>query len=177
MDFLSRIRTKPSHIKVRYAFVTAFSVTLVITFIWGSTLPARFTGISMGGTGTDGTVAEEDTSSQGLGGFLNEAQDQLGAVIESVKETPQVDEDSNTAPSAYDSLVPVSLDATEEFLTAPEASGETIPPAPAPVLIEVSTSQNATSTPQPDPAFTPLVGEKPAPRVILIGTSTSQKSE
>jgi len=42
LEKIERLRTKPQHIRNRYAFWISFFITLLIVAIWGSTLPSRF---------------------------------------------------------------------------------------------------------------------------------------
>ncbi len=163
MDLLERLRTKPHYVKTRYAFLVALSVTFLILVVWVSTLPARFAELSiMQAEHIEGTPEGES-----LGDLFDNTKDQLGAVVESAKDTvPKAPEET---PTVYDPLQ--NFEGT--------GGGETrqleLPVATSTETTRVIIATTSTQT-QAEKAVT-AVPPPTKPRVILIATTTSQKSE
>ncbi|MFZ2253081.1 MAG: hypothetical protein WAW13_02800 [Minisyncoccia bacterium] len=153
MDFWSHIESKSSGVKAQYSFLIATFVTGIIGMVWVSTLPARFSSLS-----EPEELSAED--SPGLSELFSDTKSQLGNIIETTKETV-VEESFNT--ESLDNLGEPSLREDDAEVNTMQASttGE------ASVVVSPSV---ATTTPEANP-------EAKSPKMILIGTTTSQKVE
>ena len=153
MDFWSRIQTKSSNVKTQYSFLIAGLVTGIIGMVWVSTLPARLSQMAASGE----TNSEESEDSSGLNDLFNDTKSQLGNIIDTTKEgiaeevQPTTNLDSLGTPSVTDGVM------IKNSILAPTST--------EPV---VATEQIATTT---VPSY-----ETKAPKMILIGTSTSKQA-
>lgn len=156
MGFLSRIQEKNSDTKTWYAFFGATVVTGLIALVWVSTLPARFSGgISLDAKDTE-ALDMLDESTEEIGSVVSDTKSQLGNLIQGMREeSQQIMEGENTA---LDTMV------TDEVAVPGMATeSESVPFAPEPAPIVEKEEEAPLPTPEP--------------RVILIGTTTSQKSQ
>lgn len=78
---IEALRKQPKKIRDRYAFYSAFMVTLVIAIIWGFSLPIRYGNITQGLT--DGAPTE---TSGGFVRALSDIKSQFTASLSQVKE-------------------------------------------------------------------------------------------
>jgi hypothetical protein len=154
MDFWSRIQTKSSSVKTQYSFLIAGLVTGIIGMVWVSTLPARFSQMAA----SNETNSEESEDSLGLNDLFNDTKSQLGNIIDTTKES--IEEVQPT--TNLDSLGTPSV-------TENEVRENSIPARTSTEPVAV-TEEIATTTPEPS-------YEAKAPKMILIGTTTSQKEE
>ena len=154
MDFWARIQSKPSSVKTQYSFLVAGLVTGVITMVWVSTLPARFSQMAV----SNEINSEDSEDSLGFSDLLNNTKSQLGNIIDTTKES--IAEDSLTTES-LDSLGAPSLSEgnVENEIVAPTSTTSVA------TVESVATTSSETSP------------EAKAPKMILIGTTTSQKEE
>lgn len=140
---------KSSETKVHYALLVAGTVTGLIGVFWVSTLPARFAEI--GSVETE-VVSEDDSKS--FSDLFSDTKAQLGNIIEGV--TPE----ETLPPDQTNNMDSLNMD---DFTIEPDGEAE-----PA-------------STREPVPSKPVVTKEVPdsggGPKVILIATSTSQKSE
>ena len=120
--------------------------------VWVSTLPARFSQISV----SDESSVED---SSGLGELFADTKSQLGNIIETTKETIE-EESFNTE----------SLDSLGETPSIESEGGENTIQAPREEVSVVTPPPATTTTPEATP-------ETKSPKMILIGTTTSQKVE
>jgi hypothetical protein len=173
MGFLDRIKEKPSHVKTQYAFVASVIVTLLIAVIWFSTLSARFTEDALRGTTEEQNAGPSVT--KGIGAFLSDAKDQLGALIKSKADTQTESTNGNEVPipDVYEKL-------TVGSTTLPEASVSTSSVGTSSgggVFVGTTSIRIATTTKMGTESTTPSLPKPITPQVIKIGTSTIQKSE
>lgn len=148
MAFLKHIQRKSSTVKAQYAFGAATVVTGLIGVIWVSTLPAKFSTISVATPSVEGTDE--------LNGFLTNTKDQLGSIVEAVNETGET---RDKQPTTNLDMLGVA-EVPENTVTATTIIPDQLAP---PQTIESTTT----------PAVSPKSTE---PTFILIGTSTSQKT-
>lgn len=154
MDFWSRIQSKSSGVKTQYAFLVAGLVTGIIGVVWVSTLPARFSQM----TASSETSLEDSEDSLGFDDLINDTKSQLGSIIDTTKEGLE----ENVQPTT-------NLDS----LGAPSVSEEEVSESGIPA----STSTEPVAIIEPVATTTETQEESKAPRMILIGTTTSQKVE
>jgi len=94
MSVFERLRNRPTHEKARYAFLGASVATLLIAGVWVTTIPARFTQISVS---VDSAETQTGAVRAGFGDFMNgiddivtEAEiDQLGGNTLENEEVPR----------------------------------------------------------------------------------------
>lgn len=156
MSLLRRIQEKDSGAKARYAFAGATIVTGLIALVWASTLPARFSGVvSLDGEDAEALDAFEE-STQEIGSAVTNTKSQLGNLIQGVREeSQQMKEEENTT---YDTIVNDEVTPSETVI-----ENEHEPVVQEPVPVEKKEEEVILPTPEP--------------RVILIGTTTSQITE
>lgn len=176
MEILEHIHTKDRQKRAQLAVVVAGSITGVIALIWVSTLPARLgETIALDITeDADSEPASEVVKEKGFGDIFSDTKSQLGNIFQSNKEALQnakqeIEKDSSLEQlsvqgqeaSVIESTdeVPVSLDTESTFITTP----------PDPTTTAYAPLSTTTTEGEPIPQIAP------APRIILIGTTTSQK--
>lgn len=149
MTFLKHIQSKSSAVKAQYAFGVSALITGIIGMVWVSTLPAKFADISISPEPIEGT--EE------IGNFFNDTKEQLGSVINAVSETEGVVEETQAPTTNLDMLgVPGGSDTT--------------------TTLESTTSPLQITPPSIPATTTEPVLKNETPPYILIGTTTSQKT-
>lgn len=158
MSFLQRLRQKPSYVKSQIAFIGALFITGIVAFVWVMSLPARFEKV---GADTEGTL-DEPTFFENA---FSRTRDQLGSVVSSIQneegeEGEIVETNNDEAP--IEAPEPL-FELTEDGVVVNEVT-HTLEAEPDIQVEEVMSSTTATTT------------ETRAPKVILIGTTTSQKS-
>ncbi len=170
MQIFERLRQKPSHIKAQYAFISASIVTLVIGLVWFSTMPARFSQVE---TTPDSTDSFE-TDTPGLNELLGDTKDQLGNLV---NWEDSLVEPIGTTESGVDAS-PRALDegsALGSLGTRNEATEESVS------LYDVIIKQEPEETREESVIIETVPAEKETqfqgPRVILIGTTTSQNRQ
>lgn len=177
MRTLTELRKKSSQVKSRYAFLGALVFTVGIGFIWATTLPAQFADIGE----TVKAVKENQTAGVGFTDMVEKARQQIGtenldSESREAGESP-VDENQKgqTAGEPYIQVNPGtsalgSLNGWEDSTTSSPKTEA------APV---VSKEVKKSETPNTFKATTSptVASEPPTPTVILIGTTTSKKSE
>ncbi len=162
MDFLERIQSKPSNVKTQYAFGVASAITVIIAIVWMSTIPARFSEVSL-----KQTDSKEEKAN--LGDLVNDTKNQLGNVIGSVENLS----DTPSEPTNMDAIN-MEAPATQEIVPSAIGGGGEIVQRAVPTTTPVQEN-----IPPPTPTTTevtaPVVEDTPQnpPRVILIGTSTT----
>lgn len=144
MEFIRRLRSKPSHVRTRYAFLLSGAITGIITMFWMSSLPAQLSELS---AASDETPTTEEES--GLSDLLGETRDQFGTIIESTKELEEITSGN-----------PSNLGSLGNPETTVESEGEQNVETPAPAQKPVPT------TPKTAPP------SNTGPRTVLIGTTT-----
>ncbi len=182
MGMLSQFQKKPDHVKGRYAFLGAAIVTLSIGLIWFTSLPARFATINDALTSASST--QSATISKGFKDLVANTKEQMGEVT-APEENSNVGAESspqNTASPEFFSLQKESaLNNLKEWEVSTITSQKEAPKPilPTPTLVEkpsevpkVTASTSASTSPNFTP---PLPPSKPS--VILIGTTTSKKTE
>lgn len=165
MSILKRIQEKDPIAKAQFSLLASGVVTGLIALVWVTTLPARI-GNSISLDGKDYT---KEQTEGGLGSIIGEAKNQLGSLAD-WKE--QLEEQSEPNP---DSAMGSLMDEVPQEDTPPLASDsllvgtttETVSPP-----MELAPTPTATATPAVAPTE-PV----PPPKMILIGTSTSQKPQ
>lgn len=148
MKYLKRIQSKPSSVKARYAFLIALSCTIIIAFIWSTTLPARFSHID----GTQDVEKTEPEPTNTLTDIFNEAKVQVGNVVNWDEGEPESFTTTNLdALSKPKNRVATTSPVTEsdsiEERQSTTTSPAPVPEAPRTVLIEVREKE---STEEPE---------------------------
>lgn len=140
MKLIKRIQSKPSSVKARYAFLTALFCTLVIAFVWSTTLPARFSQID----GQKSVPEEKQKTPDSFTDIFNEAKMQVGNVVNWDEAEKREVETTN-----LDSLSELGSQPTtsQEEVTEPEEIESTTIEQPIePVEEESTTVEEATET-------------------------------
>lgn len=162
---LEHLRNAPPHVKSKYAFFGAFFITLIITGIWTTSLPARFANLNgVLKQSSEGTTNAAGAVTNSLTNFLNTTNpDDINKTGEgetrATAETAGGDAGNDTGELSkllYD-FNPDGENATSTEPTPPVSKTE----PEEPIVTEL--------------APPPVVITKP--QVILIGTTTSKKSE
>ena len=172
MGILRNVHEKDSAAKMQFSLLVSGVVTGLIALVWVSTLPARIGNtISLGKQEQEQALKESANreSEGGLGSLIGETKNQLGSLMEWKKKL-----ENETAPEP-DSAMNSFMDEIPTENTAPTVLES----------FSTTTTSEATSTPtEPAPPLattTPIevvpVEPAPPPKIILIGTSTSQKPQ
>lgn len=176
MEYLEQLKKKPSYVKTQVAFAGAGFVTLVIGVVWFSTLDARFDSLRVvTSSDIESTLSEETAGGDTFKDVYNNTKAGIGNALESIRngdaqtptDTPVTEERSNI-------VIPEALNNVSVGASALEAlniqeSEKTVPD-------EELTGEAAVEQPS-EPEAPTMPPAPPEPRVILIGTTTSQKSE
>lgn len=170
MNFLERLKNKPSYVKTQYAFTGAILVTGVIALMWTTTLPARFGAIT----------ASIDTAE--VGTDVASAQAGLGAILKQGLKTEdeftRTDEAPSTEINPYDDIAsPGALGDLSGWgeLTASSTYEKTLDPSlPIVTLPPQSSEQSAIDTRAPQAPVPSGTTTSPKSTVILIGTTTKK---
>lgn len=183
MGFLKHLQSKPSNVKAQYSFAFASLITLVIGIIWVTTVPARFASVD-----TEAVLEEDETSR--FGSFLKDSAAQLGNVVgwkkEQVPESAQLEEIMGEVVAnqqAVEEQVAVPEEVTDSALSSlnidESASSTQSGTTTLKALRAFGAPKDAVSTTSAaDTLATTSEPQIPRqPRVILIATTTSQKTE
>lgn len=137
MKFIKRMRSRSHSVKAQYAFFIALFCTLVIAFVWSTTLPARFSNFN------PLVPVQEETKTDGgsLTDIFNEAKMQVGNVV-NWDETEQPDVTTTNLDALSEGNTPPASTSPEYELPPEEESGTTTEGSvesetPRTVLIEV----------------------------------------
>lgn len=176
MSILDQLQAKDKQKKSQISVMIAGGITGVIALIWITTLPARLgERISLSDPSVEGEQSSESTEKKGIGSFLSDTKSQLGSIFQSNREAIQETKQALEETSSFDELSPQEQQAptTEsvpnDTLTSGEVSAtSSVPSSPTP---PADVSQPSTTAPVPASA------DVEAPRVILIGTTTSHSPE
>ncbi len=162
MSLLKRIQEKDPAAKAQFTLLASGVITGLIALVWITTLPAR-----IGNTiSLDGKDHTETQTEGGLGSIIGEAKNQLGSLSD-WKE--QLEEQAEPVPdSAMGSLMDeVPTENIPPVLDTP-SPGTTTETTSSPVeSVPVSPTTTALDASSPEPT--------PPPKMILIGTTTSQR--
>lgn len=179
MGLLERIQSKDRSAKSTIAIGISGGITALIALVWITTLPAQMANtISLGGE--EEKKINNEKEERGLDSFMSDAKSQLGNIIQSNSLDTQGASESEVTTD-------VNADTALGGLTHDSSvSADASVPAPTPadpILTDVQEISDVPDSPRVD-SVTPDVTQTtttpqitPVPRVILIGTSTSQKSE
>ena len=164
MHLIEKLKRKSEPEKTRYAFLLALGATLLMGAVWTTSLPARFAKI---GETEDGVHASDTSEGVGFAELLETSKAQMGSVIEGIQESdtlPESSEGDAYPPStdAFDSLTPSGYEPEDV-------------PLPVTGVFENSIEQREGDLAATSSTVTILA--KPAPQIIMIATTTSQKSE
>jgi hypothetical protein len=180
MGLLERIQSKDRSAKSTIAIGISGGITALIALVWVTTLPAQMANtISLGGE--EEKKINNEKEERGLDSFMSDAKSQLGNIIQSNSlDTQGAESEVTTDVNADTALGGLTHDSS----VSADASVPAPTPTPAdPILTDVQEISDVPDSPSVD-SVTPDVTQTtttpqitPAPRVILIGTSTSQKSE
>lgn len=172
MGIFRHVLEKDSAAKMQFSLLVSGVVTGLIALVWVSTLPARIGDtISLGKQEQEQSLEENANkeSGGGLGSLIGETKNQLGSLMEwKEKLEKETSPESDSAEGSILDEVP-----TENTSSLALES------------LSVATTSEATSTPiesAPSLATTTLtevvpVEPAPPPKIILIGTSTSQNPQ
>ena len=117
LDWLDNMRTKPKRVRVRTAFLIAFSVTLIVGGIWALTLPARLSELSEIGGGDVSPPPEFEE----FGNLLETSKNTVEEAIEAAKNEPQALPTSETGEGDGDAREGQNVQIVEE----PQGAGGT----------------------------------------------------
>lgn len=173
MKFLEHLQNASSAEKTRYALVGAAGVTFVITAIWTTTLPARFSKI---GEATDTITNNTAAAGSSISDIIQKAQDNLSDTGDPTQNTDSNNntQDSTQTDSALDELTgPHDVTSTSSTTPTTLERNATIDAAQAPASIQTNTAQAPIAVTPPEKKVT----EPSVPQVILIGTTTSQNTQ
>lgn len=181
MGLLERIQSKDRSAKSTIAIGISGGITALIALVWVTTLPAQMANtISLGGEEVKNAGVEK--KDVGIDSFISDAKSQLGSIIQSnALDTQEAPESEVITEANLDTALGGLM---HDSLASTDASVSTSAPTPAdPILTDVQEISDVSDSPRVDSVTpnnsqtttTPQIA--PAPRVILIGTTTSQKSE
>ena len=157
MSFLKRVQSQSSSTKAQYAFVEACLITGFIGVVWASTIPARFAQMTE-------EPLEEEKEPLGIIEVFEETKNQVGNIINWNTDAPVEEKEKTLSP---DTALGALTTGDVSKATSTEEKTVVTPPRVEEVVI------TTTSTPE-----TTNDAEKPIqPKVIIIATTTSQKSE
>lgn len=171
MSLLERIRSQPEHVRTRYVFLGALLATLVIGGIWSSTVPSRIASLS--------SVAREgaDVAKEGADRVQN-AKDNVANVIDSATDESllQKVEEKQTED---DPVFAGQVNPYDKLRATTSASGADTTTSTPPTVTakEPPATTTRVTTEQPFGTTTSTTTSSQSPRIILIGTTTSHKSE
>ncbi len=161
MGLIETIRSKPDHIKSRYALLGALLVTLIIAGVWFSVLPARFALIEE--HLKDGALPKTDALSA-----------RIENTFDTIVETP---EEPSLDSAATDKVTPEgALGALSVSGNAASLGVVTRSPEQGESPVERSPVVNPEDSPLP-PTITPSTSTARSPTssgYILIGTTTKK---
>lgn len=166
MSFLKYIHSKPQHVRRQYAFWFSVSITGFIALIWITTLPARFASVN---------VSIDTHTDKGVRGVLSDTKEQMANTI-ATQFQGLTSSKSNTETTYMDMLTEDVVDNTETTLD----SNDFFPKNNAVEMNEnplISTTTSVTNTSNEQDASTTVTDLVPPPKIILIGTTTIQRSE
>ncbi len=177
MRTLTELRKKSSQVKSRYAFLGALVFTVGIGFIWATTLPAQFADIGE----TVKEAKDNQTAGVGFVDMVEKARQQIGTEnldSESSKtvESPAAEnQKGQTAGEPYIQMNP----GTSAFggLNGWENSTTSSPKTEAAPIVSKEVKKSETPNTLPATTSPAVAPEPPTPTVILIGTTTSKRSE
>ncbi len=167
MSLLGRIRTKPKEVRVRYSFLVASITTGIIAMVWMTTIPARFT------VNTLTQKQEKKDTPSGVSSIFDSIKDQFANTIESQKKLADTTAGEEKQEGSEGDNV--SSDSALTNLTSSPSLSTSSPATTTDTSIntEVVSTQHITATTSAvETVVTPSL-----PRIILIGTTTFQKSE
>lgn len=169
MSLLGRIRTKSKEERAWYSFLVASITTGIIAIVWVTTIPARFTPHVL--TLTE-KQEKEDTPS-GVSSIFDSVKNQFANTIASQKK--EVDTTAGEEVQLESEGDNVSSDsALSNLALSPSLSTSSPATTTDPSInTEVVSTQHITAT----TSAVETVVTPPPPRIILIGTTTFQKSE
>ncbi len=167
MKFLKNVQSKSSVVKTHYALGISGAVTGIIALIWLSTIPAQFAAL----TPPQNQDMNEDQDIGSFDSLLNDAKDQLGNVIDSTGQLAPLEVKTTN----LDSL-------GTESLIAPDFGNDeqNVDQIAYPYVETGEMYQASTTTPQIPEDSTEVIKvptheDEPAPRMILIGTTTTHQ--
>ena len=169
MSLLGRIRTKPKEERVRYSFLVASITTGIIAMVWMTTIPARFTTHAI----TLTHKQEKKDTPSGVSSIFDSVKDQFANTIASQEK--KVDTTASEEVHAESGGDNVSSDSALTNLASSPSLSTSSPATTTDTSIntEVVSTQDITAT----TSAVETVMTPPPPRIILIGTTTFQKSE
>ncbi|QQR65385.1 hypothetical protein IPH92_02290 [Candidatus Kaiserbacteria bacterium] len=168
MGIFKRVQEKDPIAKTQFSLLAAGVMTGLIALVWVSTLPARI-GDTISVDKQQRANEESEESEGGLNSLIGETKNQLGSLMEwKEKLESETSPESDPAEDSILDEVPTentSSLALESLSVATTSEATSTPIESAPLL--------ATSTPIEVVPVEPA----PPPKIILIGTTTSQKPE
>ncbi len=180
MNYLERLRQANSVTKVQVSLMGALAVTLIITGVWVTTLPARFSPEKVTSSTTQSTTKTAPSSV--WSGFSEAIKKQFASVFNAFEMPPELQESPMFETTATPSLVieetpPDTVDVT----TSSSSPTTTSASAPVPAMIQLIGS-NATSTATTSESASPEsptseTESAPRPRVIMIATTTGSGTQ
>ncbi len=132
---IEALRKEPKHVRNRYAFWTAFFVTLVIIVVWGSTLPARFMPGQMQEPSTENNWSDYKNA---LGSVLNGAFSRFGEIT--TEKAPE------EAPERIDFVELVASSSTRTATGSGTQASTTLGTTTPDIIGTTTASTTATST-------------------------------
>ncbi len=167
VNFLKYIQSQSPDIKAYYTLGISGMVTGFIAIIWISTLPARFAEI----TPNEKQVNENST---GFAELIDDTKDQLGTVVEGVNKLKNIDPTANIETSNMDNL---SMDAMANGEVGNGPSKSSAEDFDGPSSPETPPANSVEGKPKTILIETKKDMIQATPKVVLIGTTTTQKAE
>jgi hypothetical protein len=174
-------------VKTQIAFFGAGGITLLFAFVWVSTLGARLHGINLKSSSEMVTEVGSEESTLFMGSF-DSAKEQLGTAIQGIEkfmpdEAPALEPTGPTPYDELDTFTPGTESkesvggATPTLAPSIEGNGSPSNDAPNEVVVPTQGRVDTTiGTELPQETSSSTSGPQ-TPRVVLIGTTTSHKTE
>lgn len=170
MRILEQIHKKDKEKKAQFSLAVAGGITSIIALVWITTLPARFgETISLSDIGTEEGQSTEVAEKEGIGSFISDTKSQLGNIFESNKDAIQeekqaLDDKSSLGQLSAQEQQASVINGVPEGTMNLDTASTTINTFPEQKTTEYAPESTTTPTPI-------------APRIILIGTTSSHSSE
>ncbi len=163
MDFLDKLRAKPSDVRAQYAFFVASFITGIIAIIWVSTLPAQVAKVMKVNEG-EITDSAESVDPKTFSDLIEDSGGKVGTVIEAVQ-------DLNNLPAEMDMITQnlngLEVGTTEDFLK------ETQETARLQVVEKIINEEIKPIDPEPVTKNIMIEVRKGASPVVLIGIAST----
>ena len=135
---IEALRRKPPHVRNRYAFWIASSLTLIIVVVWSSTLPSRF---------QDEEIIEEPLPSNNTGGYVETVRSFFSGIGDRMG-GQEVPTEQNVGPERVNLVELVASTTLQERLQPTSVSGTGSSTQTTSTSTVITATTSASSTPQ-----------------------------